>query len=557
MHQQPRTSSWAIFLVLSLAAACNPEDGGSTAAEQSTGTSVGATSSGDTGVVTTSGTGDGSGETTAATTGGTSGSGTESGTSSGESTTGGEPATSCTRLGGDAAVDALAQRLRDVVLADDRINAYFLNADIDDARLWSCIGEQVALMVACEGTEYTCADMATAHVGLGISAQDFADFAADFAQAFDADPGETTAEDRSALLAEIAAAGPGFIEDPTDDATIYQRIGRKPAIKAIVGAPGAPGSFLDRVALDPAINGFFAGADYPRLGTCLTRLLTSLDGPTRYGLEVDAPAEPGVGLLAPCRDMATAHAGLVDAAAEGISFADFGMILADLQQALAGAAVAETDRDVLLAAMGKLCVDVVAMPEKPECLGFYQTEVLAAQSLYTPIPDDAYDGTLGSMNCHAFEVADDGIDLVARVELSIGIAHPFIGDLVIKVQTPSLEVLTVLNRPGYSEVFDDGLGGPGDSSVLLGVQPIRFADDAPFWGDSMGSTLPAKQAVCVSDHQCDFRPSPGHGPGVNFTAFQGNSAPGTWKVCVGDANLGHVGTVNSIALTIDQQKYWQ
>jgi hypothetical protein len=103
---------------------------------------------------------------------------------------------------------------------------------------------------------------------------------------------------------------------------------------------------------------------------------------------------------------------------------------------------------------------------------------------------------------------------------------------------------------------DDGFGGPGDGSVLLGAQPIRFADDASLGAEYMGNKIGPKQAVCVQDLECDFRASPGQGPGSKFAAFTGGSAAGTWQVCVGDAGKGHAGTVNSIVLTIDQQKYW-
>lgn len=577
MHQHQRASR-IILCILALGAACNPAENDPGGPDGSTGTAVDSSSSGETGApatgdtlaeTTMNSTGESTSTTASSTTGTepttdttTSDTGTSTGTSSGTDTTTGttgvEPSTPCSRLGGADGSLALAQAVRERVLTDERINAYFLNADLDDNHLWSCMGDLIATMVACEGIVYACADMPTAHAGLGISAQDFADFAEDFAQALDAVPGETTADDRAALLAAVTTMSQDIVADPGNDATLYQRIGRKPAIAGLVGAPDEGGSFLGRVAKDTAINGFFAAADFTRLGTCLTRQFAALDGPARYGLEVDAPVgvDPGVGLANPCRDMATAHAGLVDADMEGITFADFGLMMTDLQHALDTAGIVSPDRDAILAAMDPLCADIVAGPEKPTCPGFYQTEVLAAPGIYAFIPDDAYDGTLGSMRCHAFEVADDGVDVVTGAELSIGVAHPFIGDLVIKVQNPALDVLTVLNRPGYAEVTDSGLGGPGDDSVLLGVVPIRFADEAPFAAELMGSKIPAKQAVCSGDLECDFRPNPGMGPGSNFAGFKGSKAAGTWQVCVGDAGKDHVGNVNSIVLTLQQQKYW-
>lgn len=497
-------------------------------------------------------------ETTDATTGEPqdTGSTTEADATTGSATTGVEPTTLCSRLGGLAGIDAAVQAARAVVLADDRINGYFLNADVDDTQLWSCTKAWIGSMAGCEDVAHDCAEMQEAHAGLGVSAQDFADFVADMGAGLAAHPGETTAEDRATLLALLTALAPDIVEDAGNDATVYQRIGRKPALRSIVGAPGQAGSFIDRVAQDPAVNGFFASADFPRLGTCLTRQLAAIDGPVRYGLEVDAPAgvEPGVGLEAPCRAMAGAHAGLIDAEQEGVTFADFTDVVADLQKALDEAGVAAPDRDAVLAALAPLCVDIVAGSEKASCPGLAQTEVFTAPALYMPIPDDAYDGSLASMYCRTFEVADDGIDVVTGIELSLGIAHSFIGDLVIKLQTPALEVLNVMTRPGHVEMLDNGFGGPGDSSVLIGNQPIRFADDAPYSAEKMGNKLGAGQAVCIQDLQCDFRPSPGKGPGTNFAALVGTGAAGSWRVCVGDAGPGHAGTVNSIALTIDQHK---
>lgn len=566
MHQH-RNASSIFFYLLALGTACNPSEDGPGAAGETSGTSPGETSSGEAGSTST-------GETSAATTGAETSTGactcTES-SSTGESdpdtgsdsdtssgTTGAEPSTPCSRLGGAEGGALLAQAVRQRVLTDDRINAYFLNADLDDTRLWSCMGDLITTMMACEGATYTCADMPTAHAGLGISAQDFADFIDDFAHALAAAPGETTAEDRAGLLAALAAHSQDIVADPGNNATLYQRLGRKPEISSLIGLANKGGSFLGRVAENTAINGFFAEADFVRLRTCLTRQFAALDGPAHYGLEVDAPAgvDPGVGSQNPCRDMAAAHAGVVDADMEGISFADFGLMLTDLQHTLQAYGVAPLDREAVLAAMDPLCVDIVSGPEKPACPGFFQVDVLAAPGLYAFIPDDAYDGTLESMRCHSFEVQSDEIDVVTGAELAIGIAHPFIGDLVIKVQSPDLEVLTVLSRPGYAEPNDSGFGGPGDSSALIGASPVRFTDDAPVVAELMGGKLLAKQAVCAGDLECVFRPSPGMGPGSNFAGFKGSKAAGTWKVCVGDAGADHSGNLSSIVLTIQQQKYW-
>lgn len=463
------------------------------------------------------------------------------------------PGGHCRSLGGRAGVTALIGDLRAIVRADERIDAYLHNADVDDDRVWSCADELLATIARCDGATYSCASTAEAFAGLGVSGPDYADFLEDFAHALQARPGATTLADRAELVATLAGMAEFIVEDADGDGTLYQRLGRKPGIKAVVGAPGQAGTFLDRVAADPAIAGFFAAADMPRLGTCLTRQIAAIDGPIRYGLEVDAPAgvDPGVGLAHPCRSMAAAHADVVDAELEGITVADFLVVLTDLQQALDGAGVDGAERDAVLAALTPMCAEIVGDPDA--CDDLAQTEVLSAPKLYMPIPDDAYDGTLDSMYCHAFTVAADGIDRIADVRLRLAIAHPFVGDLVIKVQVPDQRVLNVMTRPGFVEPLDNGWGGPGDSSSLVGVQPVEFADDAPFSAEYMGAKIGLGQPVCIADDECAFMPSPGKGPGVDFASFAGADGTGTWRVCVGDARKGAAGSVNAITLTIDQR----
>ena len=86
---------------------------------------------------------------------------------------------------------------------------------------------------------------------------------------------------------------PDIVEDADSNLTVYQRVGRKPAVVTLIGAPGEAESFVENVANDVEINGFFGNADFVRLNTCLSRQVSSIDGPIAYGGEVDSPG-PGI-----------------------------------------------------------------------------------------------------------------------------------------------------------------------------------------------------------------------------------------------------------------------
>ena len=131
--------------------------------------------------------------------------------------------------------------------------------------------------------------MKEAHACLKISQQDFLDFAEDFQLALDAHQvshPDLTDADKTAILDVLA--------------------GLAPAIQALIGATDAPESFIGVVAADATINTFFANSDFARLATCLTRQVGSIDGPIKYGAEVDSPGpgvDDGVSAVNPCRDM--------------------------------------------------------------------------------------------------------------------------------------------------------------------------------------------------------------------------------------------------------------
>ena len=499
---------------------------------------------------------------------------TETTTGNTTDNTTGEPSTLCSRLGGmdEPGIPALVNGFLGKVLVDDKINGYFLNSDVDGGALGGCVIKQLGALAGCEGVMYDCQSMTEAHAGLKISQQDFDDFVVDFVAAYDehaaAHP-ELTADDKTAVGTALGGMAGEIIEDGTNDATVYQRVGRKPAIKALIGKPGEAASFVDNVANDAAINGFFGNSDFDRLNTCLTRQVSSIDGPIKYGSEVDAPAgvDPGAGAVNPCLDMKTAHAGMMDDMMSGITIDDFGALVVDLVTAMTTAGVPEADQMAILGVLGPMCDDIVADPNT--CPGNSLDEVAEAVAINKPIDnlgdkwDGKYNGMLSSMLCTDIIVADSDLPLIGSMTLKVGMDHKYVGDLTIKIVSPENKVFTPLSRPGFDagQPFkDDGVACCGDDSNLAAANPLTFADSAVLSGKEIGKApLGTNGIVCKDENPkidpCAFKPYPGLAPGKDFTDFKGVNAAGNWKVCIGDSGTGDFGVLQYIGLNITRVKY--
>lgn len=501
-----------------------------------------------------------SGSTTDATSGSTSDGSTGN-------TTGVMPLTLCDKLGGEAGIGDLVNGAFGAILADDKVNGYFLNSDVDAGNLGSCLNKQLGELAMCPGVVYDCQTMKDAHAGLGISTNDFMDFAVDFSGALDAHQAnhpDLADADKQAIMDALAGMAPDIVEDADSNLTVYQRVGRKPAIKTLVGKPAEAGSFVDNVANDAAINGFFGATDFDRLNTCLTRQVSSIDGPIKYAMEVDAPmgVDPGVGVGNECKDMATAHTGLVDANDMiGIDINDFGALVMDLQAAMNTAMVDPADQDAILAVLGPMCEDILAPEFKNQCPTANKLETVEATMINGAIPDDGYNGQAmaPSMFCQDLVVPDDPINFVESVELTAGINHTWLADVVIKLVHPGGKILTLANRPTYAEATDDGVGCCGKGPNLSAMFPLLFKNGGMYDAETMGNTLTSAQTVCKDENPklnaCEFKPNPGKGPGKDFSDFLGENAGGTWKLCVGDSNKADVGTVDSVKLVIKRVKY--
>ena len=119
------------------------------------------------------------------------------------------------------------------------------------------------------------------------------------------------------------------------DKSLYDRLGGKPAITAVVE------DFVARVAADTRINGKFANANIPRLKMQLVeQICQASGGPFTYN----------------GRDMKTTHAGM------GISGDDFDALVGDLVATLNTFKVGEREKNELLGALGPMKKDIVTSP---------------------------------------------------------------------------------------------------------------------------------------------------------------------------------------------------
>jgi len=135
-----------------------------------------------------------------------------------------------------------------------------------------------------------------------------------------------------ALAAVLALGACSMHDAPKEQASLYDRLGGKPAIEAVVG------QFLQNVVADDRINGFFANVDAADLQTKLVdQICEASGGPCTYT----------------GRDMATTHKGL------GITDDHFNALVVDLVAALDQFNVPEREKNELLGALGPMKGDIV------------------------------------------------------------------------------------------------------------------------------------------------------------------------------------------------------
>jgi hemoglobin len=139
------------------------------------------------------------------------------------------------------------------------------------------------------------------------------------------------------LLVMVLAVAASVALGAPQDKTLYQRLGGKKAITAVVD------EFVNRVGADNRINSFFKEtvADPTRLATFKTNLVNQIcqgsGGPCKYT----------------GKDMKAAHAGM------GITDANFNALVEDLVGALDKFKVGDKEKNDLLGVLGPMKGDIV------------------------------------------------------------------------------------------------------------------------------------------------------------------------------------------------------
>jgi len=168
------------------------------------------------------------------------------------------------------------------------------------------------------------------------------------------------------------------------------------------------------------------------------------------------------------------------------------------------------------------------------------------------ITDDAYDGTLASMESDTISVPADGTDLVTAATIEIGMTHTWIGDLVFKLESPSGTVVTLMHRPGSPP------SGLGDSSDLDLAFPILFDDAAPSGvsAEDMGATIGGAEIVgdpinaSPDNYIPDATGDPDPAVLDALAEFAGEVAVGDWTLYIGDDAGGDIGELDQWTLNL-------
>jgi cysteine-rich repeat protein len=184
------------------------------------------------------------------------------------------------------------------------------------------------------------------------------------------------------------------------------------------------------------------------------------------------------------------------------------------------------------------------------CNSKCQSEVSSGPGLALALVDDGYAGTLASMVCVNLSVGTKGDGVVDSVKVRVAMTHSYVGDLVLKLVSPSNTVVTLMSRPGVTEPTDDGVSSGGDSSNLALGFPISFVTGGAKSAEDMGNTLNSSQTVCEDDAACVYAPAAGSATPGLLSAFIGQAAVGTWRFCAADGLTGDLGSIDFVRLSV-------
>jgi subtilisin-like proprotein convertase family protein len=201
------------------------------------------------------------------------------------------------------------------------------------------------------------------------------------------------------------------------------------------------------------------------------------------------------------------------------------------------------------------------------CVTLLAASPVAAQvftrgpGLALAVPDNAYNGTTGSMLCDTIAVPSGGGggDTVDNLRVTIRMNHTFVGDLTIKLIGPTGIITTLVSRPGIVETADDGndTAGFGENSNLANANPLTYEQAALDEAEVMGRTpidLATGQVICVDGGTpCSYNPNRGAAVATAedlSTAYDSTTKVGNWQLCMGDSAAADTGSLDGWTLDL-------
>lgn len=200
-------------------------------------------------------------------------------------------------------------------------------------------------------------------------------------------------------------------------------------------------------------------------------------------------------------------------------------------------------KTIVLTLMGLLWVTTVQAQ-------VYPVDVTVGPGLGIAIPDNGYDGSQGSMACSSLTVGSSN-DQILSATVETRINHTWVGDLTLKLYSPTGEVVTLASMPGMAESADDGTSGSANPADLSSTNPITFhGGSAHPSAETMGTGLSSAEIVGdpASGSSDQYESNSGSTSGRSLTALTGTAASGTWNLCVGDSVGGDSGTIDGWTL---------
>lgn len=164
-------------------------------------------------------------------------------------------------------------------------------------------------------------------------------------------------------------------------------------------------------------------------------------------------------------------------------------------------------------------------------LTLIQAQISETSSPSIPIPDATESHITPGVVTNTITVGNNTGDLISDVTVYIDITHPWVGDLFIRLESPSGTSVQLLARPGTEPNDGPGFGcqEPDVTATFDDNGPDGAAEDSCLIFDGVDGTVT---------------------PYEPLSNFDGEAAGGIWTLTVEDYGVGDTGILNEWTLNI-------